>query len=139
MNRCRPRAWDRRLWQRAAARKPAEVFKLFSPYLTAKVNEKKKLADPAFAKREALVDLLMQTREPWGSKSFGPDFGELDFEVNLDPQWLDLAVSLSRIDLVHALATPGHAAANVLLAKLFHDSCRVGKDHEASNALQDDG
>ena len=37
-----------------------EVFTLFSPYLTAKVNEKKKKRDPAYAKREAIIELLLR-------------------------------------------------------------------------------
>src|SRR5262249_24893518 len=47
---------------------------------------------------------------------------------NLDPQWLDLAVKLSRVDLVQALAAPGHEGANALLAKLFYQGCAKSAD-----------
>ena len=53
-----PKHWPRPLWPPASLAQPAEVFDLFSPYLTAKVDEKKKGRDPAGASREALVDLL---------------------------------------------------------------------------------
>jgi HEAT repeat protein len=117
------------------SRKPAEVFKLFSPYFTAKINEKKKMSDPAFAKREAIADLLKQARGPWGYGTFETDSGVVDIAGNLDPQWLDLAVSLGRIDLVHVLSVPGHAKANALLARLFNESCRAGNDSESFAAL----
>jgi hypothetical protein len=101
-------------------RKPAEVFALFSPYLTASINEKKKNRDPAFAKREAIIGLLMQGQRNWYQE---PDDSSL--VDNLDPQWLDLAVRLGRSELVQALARPGHVGSNVLLSKLFRE--RIGK------------
>jgi hypothetical protein len=95
--------------------KPAEVFKLFSPYLTAKVDEKKKGRDPAFAKREAIVASLVHA-----SLRQYQERDHIEFvTAKPDPQWLDLAVKLGRVDLVQALAVPGHAGANALLAKLF--------------------
>ncbi len=102
------------------SRKPAEVFRLFSPYLTARVNEKKKNRDPAHAKREAITGLLLQGRRGW---YYDPE--ESSITDNLDPQWLDLAVRLGRSDLVQALAVPGHAGANAMLSKLFRE--RLGK------------
>src|SRR5262249_10001199 len=47
------------------SREPAEVFALFSPYLTARVDEKKKNRDPAWAKREAIIEQLLRGRR-WG-------------------------------------------------------------------------
>ena len=113
------------------SRKPAEVFTLFSPYLTVKVNEKKKNRDPAYAKREALIELLLHRQTPWY-------FEQAEFAVtaNLDPQWLDLAVKLGRADLVQALAVPGHANANALLAELFRQRLgKSGDDHELIGIL----
>jgi hypothetical protein len=107
-----------------SSRKPAEVFTLFSPYLTARVNEKKKNQDPAYAKREAIIELLLQGRTHWYHEPKERSLAEY-----LDPQWLDLAVRLGRSDLVQALAVPGHAGANALLTKLFRE--RLGKAGEA--------
>jgi hypothetical protein len=101
------------------SRKPAEVFSLFSPYLTASVDEKKKKRDPAYAKREAIIELLLQEHQRHHTPA------ETSLTANLDPQWLDLAVRLGRSDLVQALALPGHAGANALLVKLFQE--RLGK------------
>jgi hypothetical protein len=114
-------------------RKPAEVFSLFSPYFTAKVNEKKKNRDPVYAKREALAALLLQGRRHWHWVYDAEDFS---ITSNLDPQWLDLAVQLGRSDLVQALAVPGNAGANLLLAKLFREKLgKTGVDYEVIELL----
>ena len=111
-------------------RKPAEVFTLFSGYLTASVNEKKKDRDPAYAKREALIKLMLQGRRAYH------DPEEFSATASLDPQWLDLAVRLGRSDLVQALAVPGHAGATALLAKLFRERLdKPGEDHELIGIL----
>jgi hypothetical protein len=73
------------------SRKPAEVFALFSPYLTAGVDEKKKNRDPAWAKPEAIIEQLMRGRR-W---------------EDLDPRWVDLAMRLGRYDVVKALCRTG--------------------------------
>jgi hypothetical protein len=110
----------------------ADVFKDFSPYLTATVKEKKKSRDTAYAKREAIVALLLQkpaSRWPTGSyltiHAYLPvpkgqpilEQEDLAALASLDPRWLDLAVQLGRTDLVQALAVPGHAGANALLSE----------------------
>jgi hypothetical protein len=99
-------------------RKPVEVFSLFSPYLTAKINLKKKNQSPAYAKQSAIMNLLL--RRQWYH-----DPEERLIADDLDPRWLDLAVQLGDGDLVLALAVPGHAGANALLTKLFRE--RLGK------------
>jgi hypothetical protein len=113
------------------SRKPAEVFTLFSPYLTARVNEKKKDRDPAYAKREAIIGLLLQGRREWYD-----DPEEFSVTATLHPQWLDLAVQLGRSDLVQTLAIPGHPGANALLAKLFRERLgKPGEDYEQAEIL----
>jgi hypothetical protein len=102
------------------SRTPAEVFTLFSPYLLAEVDEKKKNRDPTYTKREAIVKLLLQGRR---KEYYDPE--EFPVTADLDSQWLDLAVRLGRLDLVQALAVPEHAGANALLTKLFR--ARLGK------------
>ncbi len=113
------------------SRKPAEVFALFSPYLTAGVNEKKKQRDPAWVKREAIIDQLMEGRR-WED----PDAEDSSVSTNLDPRWLDLAVRLGRADLVQALAVPGHAGASDFLTAHFRQGLgRAGKEYELSEVL----
>jgi hypothetical protein len=95
------------------SRAPAEVFAMFSPYLTARVDEKKKGRDPAWAKREAIIGQLM------GVGEWAPDDEESPASADLDPRWLDLAVRLDRADLVQELAVPGHAGAIEYLSAIF--------------------
>lgn len=105
--------------------KSADVFAKFSPYLTAKVDEKKKARDPAYAKREAIIELLVKSRTwSWHYDAALGNKPEFKWISGLDPKWLDLAVKLGRADLVEALAVPGHAKANVLLATLFQQELK---------------
>ncbi len=110
------------------SRKPAEVFKLFSPYLTARVDEKKKMRDPAYGKREAVLGVILRQRrslfdapEMRGPRGF-------DLLAALDPEWLDLAVRLDNLDLVETLAVPGHAKANTFLSRRFKQLPAKSKD-----------
>ena len=115
------------------SREPAEVFTLFSPYLTAKVNEKKKKRDPAYAKREAIIELLLQGRR---ALVIAIRAGEFSVTASLDPRWLDLAVRLGRSDLVQALAVPGHAARTRCSPSFFESgSPRRAEDYELIGIL----
>lgn len=119
------------------SRKPADVFALFSPYVIAAVNEKRKQRDPAYAKREVIVELLTHGRSWWWfHHRYGNRRDEFDLVSTLDPQWLDLAVKLRRTDLLQVLAIPGHTAANKLLAELFRERLgKSGSDHELVGIL----
>jgi hypothetical protein len=115
------------------SRKPADVFTLFSPYLAAKVDEKKKGRDPLYAKREAIIQLLLGVPTVWYREHIPDDFA---LNAHLDPRWLDLAIELGRSDLVQSLAVPGHANANAYLAELFqHRLGKPGADHELVGIL----
>lgn len=104
---------------------PAEVFAKFSPYLTAKVDEKKKGRDPAFAKREKIIELLVKGRRwSWYHDPASVVSEEFDLKSGLDPKWLDVAVNLGHADLVQTLAVPGHAKANDLLEALFQQELK---------------
>ncbi len=99
-----------------AARKTlpaAVVFETFSPYLTAKVEDKKKRG-PAWARREALAGEL-------GGFSPYARYAVADRDEEnappLDPRWLDIAVSLGRLDMVAHLSRPGHAGAERFLSE----------------------
>jgi hypothetical protein len=124
------------------SRKPADVFAMFSTYLTAKLDSKKdKRRDPTFAKRQAISEVLVRR---W--RHYNPvaaDGGEKLIE-QLDPRWLDLAVAQSRqegtltlarpgsapghLEIVMSLARSGHSAANKLLAEAFDDRFKKSKD-----------
>jgi hypothetical protein len=109
------------------SRKAADVYAMFSPYLTAKVDDKKKKRDPAFAKREAIGEVLTQN---WRWRRYDPlDSTEDDNLLGkLDPRWLDLAVAQNHLELVQTLARPGHPAANKLLAQVFDERLKKAKD-----------
>lgn len=109
-------------------RKPAEVFERFSPYLTAKVDEKKKQRDTAYAKREAIVGLIAQGRTRCYGDPHDCDAEKFDLVAKLDPRWLDLGVKIDRIDLVQALVVPGHAKANDMLLKVFRQRLAKSAD-----------
>jgi hypothetical protein len=107
-------------------RKPAEVFDLFSPCVTAKVDEKKKGRDPAGAKRAAVIGALLS--EPY----FNPATGVQEYDAlkDLDPRWLDVAVAQKDLNLVKILARPGHEGASALLASSFAETFKTSKDWE---------
>jgi hypothetical protein len=108
------------------SRPQAEVFRLFSPYFTAKVDEKKKLKDPAYARREVISEML---QDPWELVDDDDDTDDEDsVRTKLDPQWLDLAVKMGHADLVQALARPGHVAANKLLAELSREKLKKSRE-----------
>jgi hypothetical protein len=85
-------------------RPASEVFDLFSPYLAEPAEGKKRKGDPAAAKRAAIVEVLVH------------------------PRWLDLAVRQQSLELVQALARPGHAGANQLLTAAFDEMLKKSKD-----------
>jgi hypothetical protein len=121
--------------------KPPQVFEMFSPYLTAQVDEKKKTRDVAYNKRAALLNLMVH---PWSWRHIGPAYwledndGAMDADARqgLDPRWLDVAATLQNVELVQTLARAGHAASNDLLLKAFTEKAKKPSDlHLACNLL----
>jgi hypothetical protein len=103
-----------------------KVFTIFSPYVTAKVDEKKKDRDPAHAKRSAILN---QLRRYWHERA-------QNAQPPLDPRWLDLAVRLEELHLVALLIRPGHAAANAYLSKTFAERFTTAKHmYECQDAV----
>lgn len=100
---------------------PEEVFEAFSPYLTAKVDEKRKQRDPAWARREALREELViygpLSGQPMEAKKTPP----------LDPRWLDLAVDLGWLDVVQSLGRPEHAATERFLSDTLKATLKASK------------
>jgi hypothetical protein len=116
-------------------RKPDEVFKLFSPYLTAKVDSKKK-SDPALLKRDAVAGVV--------GDRYGHSLAEFRFlgdwkpwqPSDFDPRWLDAAVAANHAEVVQTLARSGHAPAEKFLEAEFDARLAAGKDpYEISQLL----
>jgi hypothetical protein len=100
---------------------PAEkVYTIFAPYVTAKVDDKKKHRDPAWVKREAIVAAI--TRRYVGDE---PD--HQDELPALDHRWLDLAVEMKQLPLVRHLIRPGHQKANDFLKQTFDEIFKKAK------------
>jgi hypothetical protein len=99
--------------------KPTEVFDGFSPYLRAKVDEKKKTPDPAWAKRTAIIVAI-------ASASIGPysldDRNKMYEDGTWDPRWLDVAVEIGNVELTCCLARSTHKACKTFLSKLLSES-----------------
>jgi hypothetical protein len=105
----------------------AEVYDTFSPYLTAKVDEKKK-KDPAYQKREAILDALNADYVHWYR------YDDED-ELPLDPRWLDLALKLKHLGLVCAVAKPGHAGAEAFLQAELDAAFKKAKNQDQVRSL----
>jgi len=99
----------------------AKVYEIFLPYVTAKADDKKKQRDPAWARRQAIVEALgRREQDDYGSN------GEEEAPA-LDPRWLDFAVGMEHLGLVRQLIRPGHAAANAYLQKTFCETLKKSK------------
>jgi hypothetical protein len=97
-----------------------QFYETFAPYLSAKVDDKKK--DAAFIKRKAIIEAFD------GEHSFYYwDHDRRANEFPYDPRWLDLAVSLKRLDLVHVLSRPGHTAAREFAKAEFDAALKKAK------------
>jgi hypothetical protein len=117
-------SWDELSWCFQAARRAlpvAKVYATFSGYLTAKVDEKKKQRDPAWARREAIIGALNQRFYHADEPTPEDDLAELD------PRWLDLAVQLQHLNLVRRLMRPGHNAAHDFLHTTFQETFKKAK------------
>jgi hypothetical protein len=104
-----------------AARKalPAtEVYEAFAPYLTANFASKKR-TDPASRKCEILG------AELGGAGVFyhAPHKDTLP----ADPRWLDVAVTLGRLDILRHLGRPGHAPSERFLDEAFEKALQSSK------------
>ena len=114
---------------------PAEVYELFSPYLTAKVNPKKKGKDAAAVRREAVV------RAFDGDYIWGSMYQSISVSLDRsrahtpDPRWLDLAVEQHHLGLVHIFHRPGHAGAEAFAWEAFE---KKFKNAKAVNDLSDE-
>ncbi|MGE3406790.1 MAG: HEAT repeat domain-containing protein [Pirellulales bacterium] len=102
----------RAAWQ---AWSPAQVYDEFSPYLALPGGKKPKRGDAA-EKRAEIVEAVGEDghwRRYFSSSHARAGDGQ---RQKFDPRWLDLAVEQQELELVQALAKPGHAAAGEFLA-----------------------
>ncbi len=115
-----------------AARKtlsPAKLYDLFSPYLTAKVDEKKKVKDAASTRRQSIIDAIESPVLYSAYWHYEPEAESREKPV-YDPRWLDLAVELRNVELVSALARPGHKASLVFAKTEFDAALQKAKSPE---------
>ena len=115
---------------------PAEVFALFSPYLTAAVDEKKKGKNPTKERRDEIVSALHaydrdydDDDDDWDDDD-GPRRPE-EKPQPPDPRWLDLAVGLKNLGLVDSLARPGHPASQAFAWAEYEASAKMKEDDAA--------
>jgi hypothetical protein len=106
---------------------PAELYDLFSPYLTAKVDEKKK-KDPAYQKRAAVLDGLDADYIHWYRY-------EDEDDQPLDPRWLDLALKMKHLGMVCAVGQPGHAGAEAFLQAEYEAAAKKAKNPDQLHNL----
>ena len=102
-----------------------ELYEMFSPYLAGKSDEKKKGKDPSAAKRDAMIDALdgnfihyWRYHDP--DKPLTP----------LDPKWLELAVKLQHLGLIHAVGTPGHKGAEAVVQAEFDSTVKKPRSED---------
>jgi hypothetical protein len=98
----------------------AKVYDIFSHYVTARVDEKKKQRDPAWVKRAVVLDALGEQHYYYGSPVNRA-------ATRLDPRWLDLAVETRNLPLIRQLIRPGHTAANAYLTQTFAATIKSAK------------
>ncbi len=96
--------------------KPAEVFDAFSPYLLAKVDEKKKARDPAWAKRAAIIEPSLP---PSKGRHSSDELNKIYEDGTWDPRWLDVAVEIGSRELTCCLARSTHEGCKTFLSKLL--------------------
>jgi hypothetical protein len=103
---------------------PTELYSTFAPYLTAKVDEKKKTKDPALARRKAIIHAIESDSHYY---FWYYDEDQQKARAEYDPRWLDLAVDLKRLNMVHALARPNHAGAQTFAQASFDAAIKKAK------------
>jgi hypothetical protein len=89
---------------------PADVYDLFAPYLLAAGDKKK--GKEAAEKRDGVVEML-------GGDSVYSYVHRSGDRPPPDPRWLDLAVTVGDLGLMHAAGRPGHPGAEAHLAAEF--------------------
>jgi hypothetical protein len=118
--------------------KAAELFDTFSPYLRAKVDEKKMQRDPAWAKRAAIIEgIMVATKGAHGSNQLN----RIHEDGVWDHRWLDVAIAIGSRELTCRLARSTHEECKTFLSKrlaaaMNGSSAAFGMNAEAIDILQ---
>jgi hypothetical protein len=121
-----------------------KVYTTFSSYLVIKSGEKVKKNNPVAAK-QASITAVMCGQWHWNENYFEEarvaqlqGLAQSKEELaKIDPRWLDLALELEDLELVKALARPGHAGANRKLINTFDEMLKKGTvSDEIANLLE---
>jgi hypothetical protein len=114
---------------------PDKVFDIFSPWLAGQSDGKKKKGDPTPGNRDAILNALGQGRHHY----YYAKLSQSEEMPSLDPRWLDIAVEIEHLELVHHLIRPGHTAADAFLKKTFAAALKKAKQssdcHQAVSAM----
>jgi hypothetical protein len=111
------------------SRTPAEVYDVFSPYFTGKFHLRKKSRDAASLRRDAIAAVLINDMRTFRfERAHIAPGNSPELPNRLDPRWLDLAVKNEHMELMQALAIPGHVGANKLLSKSFEEQLKKSPD-----------
>ncbi len=105
---------------------PTDMYDQFAPYLTAKTDAKKKGKDGTTAKREAVIHAICGYRNYW--------YWRNENRTEFDPRWLDLAVKIQSVSLIHTVGRANHPATEAFLRAEFDAKIKTAKDH---NPLQE--
>jgi hypothetical protein len=103
---------------------PAELYEAFSRYLEVDEHGSKTLAA---GKRQTILILL-------GGNTTSLSTGE-NTDLSLDSRWLDLALRIRHVGLVHAVGRPGHAATETYLQEAFNERIRTAKSMDHARAV----
>lgn len=109
----------------------AELYDVFAPYVTAKLDEKKKGKDPAKVRRDAVLDVIGDPYISW----YWDEEQDEDAGPPLDPRWLDLALKLRNLGLVYAVRRPGHKGVEKFLQEEFDAQFKKVKQQDALDDL----
>jgi hypothetical protein len=118
--------------------KTAKLFDTFSPYLRAKVDEKKMQRDPAWAKRAAIIaGIMVATKAAHGSNQLNKS----EEDAAWDHRWLDAAIAIGSRELACRLARSTHEECKTFLSKRLAAAMRgssvaFGMNAEAIDILQ---
>ncbi len=123
----------------ARTKKPKEVYRYFSPYLSARASGKKS-RDPAKQKYEAIREVLLIRPEEYASyyEYYHEGHAALLKGAEWAPEWLDAAVKADDLPLVLTLARPKHKAAEKYLQRTVEKKLKKSgsNDYEIDNILE---
>ena len=123
-----------------ATMSPADFYKEFNPLIKGVPAKRTRKTSAAHDRGTALLEVLMAREDDYGSPYRPWTIYDREYEERtgtplpaLDPRWLNAAVDAGSVDLVCALARPGHVAANKFLSDQL---AKAKQPHDALELLQ---